>query len=99
MLAVEVEIESEQQLLEAIEAGADVIMFDNCPPESVRRFAGMTPYIKTEASGGITLDTLPAYKGTGVQYISLGFLTHSVKAPTSAWMLRLRNRGFIRCLF
>lgn len=81
MLAAEVEIETEQQLLEAIDAGADIIMFDNCPPETVRRFAGMTPgHIKTEASGGITLDTLPGYRGTGVHYISLGFLTHSVKS-------------------
>ncbi|MBY8912789.1 carboxylating nicotinate-nucleotide diphosphorylase [Bacillus sp. YC2] len=94
MLAIEVEIESEQQLQEAIEAGADVIMFDNCPPETVRQFAKMTPdHIKTEASGGITLETLPAYKGTGIQFISLGFLTHSVKSADISMDVAVSKTG------
>ncbi|NGZ76501.1 carboxylating nicotinate-nucleotide diphosphorylase [Saccharibacillus alkalitolerans] len=79
MVKIEVEIEDEEQLQEAIAAGADIIMFDNCGPDTVRRFAQMTPpHIVTEASGGIDMRTLPAYAGTGVHYISLGFLTHSV---------------------
>lgn len=78
MVKIEVEIEDEDQLQEAIAAGADIIMFDNCDPDTVRRFAEMTPpSIVTEASGGIDMQTLPAYRGTGVHYISLGFLTHS----------------------
>ncbi|GGN94750.1 carboxylating nicotinate-nucleotide diphosphorylase [Saccharibacillus kuerlensis] len=78
MVKIEVEIEDEDQLQEAIAAGADIIMFDNCDPDTVRRFAEMTPpSIITEASGGIDMHTLPAYRGTGVHYISLGFLTHS----------------------
>lgn len=65
MVNIEVEIETEEQLREAIAAGADVIMFDNCPPDTVRHFAKLTPAnIKTEASGGITLESLPAFKGT-----------------------------------
>lgn len=81
MVKLEVEIEMEEQLGEAIEAGADVIMFDNCPPEKTARFAKLVPEgVITEASGGITLENLPAYRGTGVDYISLGFLTHSAKA-------------------
>ncbi|MFN2745080.1 carboxylating nicotinate-nucleotide diphosphorylase [Bacillus sp. z60-18] len=81
MVKVEVEIESENELKEAIEAGADIIMFDNCPPETVKAFAEMTPAgIITEASGGITYENLPSYRGTGVHYISLGYLTHSAKS-------------------
>ncbi|MGG0811638.1 carboxylating nicotinate-nucleotide diphosphorylase [Paenibacillus alvei] len=79
MIRIEVEIESEKQLLEAVAAEADVIMFDNRSPEEVKHFASLTPSsIVTEASGGITLHTLPQFRGTGVDYISLGFLTHSV---------------------
>ncbi|TWM89138.1 putative nicotinate-nucleotide pyrophosphorylase [carboxylating] [Bacillus licheniformis] len=81
MVKIEVEIESEQELHEAIEAGADIIMFDNCPPETVKAFAEMTPAgIITEASGGISFENLPAYRGTGVHCISLGYLTHSAKS-------------------
>ncbi|MFB5762498.1 carboxylating nicotinate-nucleotide diphosphorylase [Paenibacillus medicaginis] len=81
MVKIEVEIEDEQQLREAIEAGADVIMFDNCPPDTVRTFAALTPsHIVTEASGGITPNSLPLFRGTGVNCISLGFLTHSVQS-------------------
>ncbi|OWA35829.1 nicotinate-nucleotide diphosphorylase (carboxylating) [Saccharibacillus sp. O16] len=79
MVKIEVEIEDEEQLHEAIAADADIIMFDNCGPETVRRFAQITPpHIITEASGGINMQTLADYAGTGVHYLSLGFLTHSV---------------------
>lgn len=79
MIQIEVEIESEAQLLEAIAAQADVIMFDNRSPEEVKQFVSLAPEsIITEASGGITFNTLHQYRGTGVDYISLGFLTHSV---------------------
>jgi nicotinate-nucleotide pyrophosphorylase (carboxylating) len=78
MVKVEVEIESKSQLLEAIEAGADVIMFDNCSPEVIKDWIPLVPaHIVTEASGGITLDTLHSFRDSGVDYISLGALTHS----------------------
>lgn len=81
MIKIEVETESKAQVEEAVEAGADVIMFDNQPPEVVKEWTKLVPdLITTEASGGITFETLPGYKGTGVDCISLGFLTHSVKA-------------------
>lgn len=81
MAKIEVETESEEQVLEAIEAGADIIMFDNRTPEEVKHFQKLVPqHITTEASGNITLQTLADYRHTGVDYISLGFLTHSVKA-------------------
>ena len=81
MVKIEVEIENEKQLLEAIEAGADVIMFDNRSPEEVAKFAELTPkHIVTEASGGIGLHNLADYRDTNVDYISLGMLTHSYKS-------------------
>ncbi|MED4610809.1 carboxylating nicotinate-nucleotide diphosphorylase [Bacillus subtilis] len=100
MVNIEVEIETEGQLREAIAAGADVIMFDNCPPDTVRHFAKLTPdHIKTEASGGITLESLPAFKGTGVNYISLGFLTHSVKSLDISMDVTLSNESVEECRY
>jgi nicotinate-nucleotide pyrophosphorylase (carboxylating) len=81
MVKIEVETETKKEVLEAVEAGADVIMFDNRTPEEVKEFVRYVPEsIITEASGGITLENLATYHGTSVNYISLGFLTHSVKA-------------------
>ena len=78
---IEVEIETKEQLQEAIAAGADIIMFDNRSPEEIREWLPLVPeHIATEASGGITLENIRAYAETGIQYISLGALTHSVKA-------------------
>jgi len=81
MVKVEVETETKDEVLEAISARADVIMFDNRRPEEIKEFVSLVPdQIITEASGGITLENLASYRGCGVDYISLGFLTHSVKA-------------------
>lgn len=78
---IEVEIETKEQLIEAIEAGADIIMFDNRTPQEIREWLPLVPkHIATEASGGITLDNLRSYAESGVEWISLGSLTHSVKA-------------------
>lgn len=78
MVKIEVEIETEEQLLEAIEANADVIMFDNRSPEEVAKFVTLTPkHIVTEASGGIGFHNLAEFRHTKVDYISLGMLTHS----------------------
>jgi len=81
MVKIEVEIETDEQLLEAIESKADVIMFDNRSPEEVARFVEMTPKsIITEASGGIGMHNLADYRETNVDYISLGMLTHSYQS-------------------
>jgi len=81
MVKIEVEVETEEQLKEAIEAKADVIMFDNRTPEEIKSWIGLVPSgIKTEASGGIDLGNLASYSDTGVDVISLGALTHTVKA-------------------
>lgn len=76
---VEVETETREQVEEAVSVEADVIMFDNRTPEEVEKLVPLVPeHITTEVSGGITLNTISGYRGTGVDYISLGFLTHSV---------------------
>lgn len=81
MIKIEVETETKEQVIEAVEAKADVIMFDNRAPDEIREWIGLVPDgMITEASGGITMDNLRAYGETGVDYISLGFLTHSVSA-------------------
>ncbi|CAM4143292.1 nicotinate-nucleotide pyrophosphorylase [Bacillus manliponensis] len=81
MVKVEVETETEEQVLEAVSAGADIIMFDNRTPEEVCAFCKLVPsVIVTEVSGGITLENLRAYRNVGVDYISLGALTHSTQA-------------------
>jgi nicotinate-nucleotide pyrophosphorylase (carboxylating) len=81
MVKVEVEVESEAQVLEAVNAGADVIMFDNRTPAEIKELIKLVPdSIITEASGGIQLTNIADYRETGVDYISLGYLTHSYKA-------------------
>ena len=81
MVKVEVETETREQVKEAIEANVDVIMFDNRSPKEIITFKELVPsHIITEASGGISLDNLHEYARTGVDYISLGFLTHSARS-------------------
>lgn len=81
MVKIEVETRNLQEVEEALAAGADIIMLDNMSNEmmreAVQRIAGKA---KTEASGGITLDTIAEVAKTGVDIISLGALTHSVQA-------------------
>lgn len=94
MVKVEVEIETKDQLLEAIESKADCIMFDNRPPEQIKEWIGNVPAgILTEASGGITLDNLHSYRDCGVDYISLGFLTHSVKSLDISAKVMTETKG------
>ncbi|WP_413374535.1 carboxylating nicotinate-nucleotide diphosphorylase [Alkalihalobacillus sp. 1P02AB] len=89
MTKIEVEITNQNELFEAIEAKVDVIMFDNYTPEQIAKQRKYVPEgIVTEASGGIDLQTLPAFSGCGVDYISLGFLTHSVQAMDLSMLLK-----------
>lgn len=79
-LKIEVEVRNEDEIRQALEAGVDRIMLDNFTPERTRKavelIAGRT---EIESSGGITLDTLRDYGECGVDFISVGALTHSVK--------------------
>ncbi|MCD2248317.1 carboxylating nicotinate-nucleotide diphosphorylase [Listeria swaminathanii] len=81
MVKIEVETETPEQVKEAVQAGADIIMFDNRTPEEIKQLVKLVPaHITTEISGNITLDNINSYKGSGANYISLGSLTHSVRA-------------------
>ncbi|KZR58390.1 carboxylating nicotinate-nucleotide diphosphorylase [Pseudobacillus badius] len=78
---IEVEIETKQQLAEAVEAGADIIMFDNRTPQEIQEWLPLVPEgVATEASGGIPLDGIRPFAESGVDWISLGALTHSIRA-------------------
>ncbi len=80
-LRVEVETTNLNEVKQAVTAGADIIMFDNMSPAMMRRAVKLlTPGIKSEASGGINLKTLRRVAETGVNYISVGALTHSAEA-------------------
>ena len=76
---VEVEVETLEQLYQAAEAGADIVMFDNFSPEAmtaaVADMRARFPKLKLEASGNINDRTLVPYAETGVDYISIGALT------------------------
>ena len=75
---IEVEVETVEQVDEALEAGADILLLDNMPPGIMRRVVQeVGNRAVTEASGGITLDSVKAVAATGVNLISVGALTHS----------------------
>jgi nicotinate-nucleotide pyrophosphorylase (carboxylating) len=80
-IKVEVEVTNLKEVEEAVAAKADIIMFDNMNPVQMRRAVKKVPArIYTEASGGITLKSVRAVAETGVNFISIGALTHSSKA-------------------
>ena len=79
MVKIEVEVENEKEVLEALEAGADVIMLDNMDPEEMAKMVKLIDKkAVVEASGNVNLNTVEAIAKTGVDVISVGALTHSV---------------------
>jgi len=80
-LKIEVEVTTVEEAGEAIEAGADIIMLDNMSVEEMRRAVkSIGGRVLVEASGGVTLDNVRSVAETGVDLISVGALTHSVKS-------------------
>lgn len=80
-LRVEVETRNLQEVEEAVAAGADIIMLDNMAPAELRQAVLLIDgRALTEASGGVTLDTVREIAETGVDFISVGALTHSSPA-------------------
>ena len=80
-IKVEVEVQSMDQVRDALEAGANIIMLDNMSvPEMAAAMKVIEDRAIVEASGGITYDTVRAVAETGVDLISIGGLTHSVNA-------------------
>ena len=82
--AVEVEVRDLKELEEALKYGADSVLLDNMSIEETRKAVGRvrneTRQMKIESSGGITLENVRQYADAGVDYISVGALTHSVRA-------------------
>lgn len=81
---IEVEVSNERDMREAIASGADILLIDNLTPEETARLVRiareLAPHVLIEASGGITLENVRAYAETGVDFISVGALTHSARA-------------------
>jgi nicotinate-nucleotide pyrophosphorylase (carboxylating) len=93
-LAIQVEVESEGDAAEAIEAGARLLLLDNRSPAELRRLAErFRADALLEASGGVTLANVREIAETGVHRISIGALTHSAPAADLALEVRLPGRA------
>jgi nicotinate-nucleotide pyrophosphorylase (carboxylating) len=80
-MPTEVEAQSLQQVEEALEAGADIILLDNLTTAEITAAVGKCRgRVKTEISGGVTLPRIPELAATGADYVSVGALTHSAPA-------------------
>jgi nicotinate-nucleotide pyrophosphorylase (carboxylating) len=80
-LLVEVEADTLEQVAQAVAAGADIILLDNMAPARLRQAVHLVAgRAQTEASGGVTLKTIGAIAKTGVDFISVGAITHSARA-------------------
>jgi nicotinate-nucleotide pyrophosphorylase (carboxylating) len=81
---IEIEVRSMEELEQALNNGAEAILLDNMTPGTVRqaveRVQGHSRRVPLECSGGVKLDNVRAYAETGVDYISVGALTHSAAA-------------------
>jgi nicotinate-nucleotide pyrophosphorylase (carboxylating) len=94
MLKIEVEVEDLDGLEEAIAAGADIVLLDNMDDatlaEAVRRTAGR---VLLEASGNMTLERLPRVAATGVDFVSMGAITHGARAMDVSFDLSPARRA------
>lgn len=80
-LPVEVEVDSLEQLAEVLAAGADLVLLDNFTPDQMSQAVALNAgRARLEASGGLTLANAAAVAGTGVDFVAIGALTHSVAA-------------------
>jgi nicotinate-nucleotide pyrophosphorylase (carboxylating) len=91
--ALYVEVESPEQLEQACAAGATRLLVDNQSPKTLCEWVGraraLAPGIEIEATGGITLDNVRDYAEAGADYVSIGALTHSVRAADIALEVRI----------
>jgi nicotinate-nucleotide pyrophosphorylase (carboxylating) len=79
-IPLEVEVDSLEQLAQVLDAGADLVLLDNFTPDQMRAAVALTAgRARLEASGGLTLDNAAEVASTGVDYVAVGALTHSVK--------------------
>lgn len=92
-MKVEVEVEHPDDAPRAAEAGADIVLLDNMDPETTEKAVGLLREaadevgreVLAEASGGITVETVPDYASAGVDVISMGSLTHSASTLDSSF--------------
>src|SRR5207302_8468716 len=88
LLKVEAEVSTPQHIEEALEAGADMLLLDNLDDDELRKAVQQVRgRVPVEASGGMTLDRLPRVAATGVDYVSVGALTHSAPAVDLSLMV------------
>ena len=81
LIPIEVEVDTLEQLEQALDAGVSLVLLDNMSPETLSQAVAMCKgRAKTEASGGITPETVQAAASTGVDFIAMGYLTHSTTA-------------------
>ena len=81
LIPIEVEVDTLEQLQQALDAGASLVLLDNMTPEVLSQAVAMCKgRAKTEASGGITPATVQAVAKTGIDFIAMGYLTHSTTA-------------------
>ena len=79
MVKIEVEVDTLEQLETLLGVGADAVLLDNMSPEHLQKAVAMVHgRMVTEASGGIGPETVRAVAATGVDYISAGYITHSI---------------------
>ena len=80
-MRIEIEVTTLDELAQALEAGADIVLLDNMDVTALRKAVTMTGgRALLEASGGVTLESVAAIAATGVDLISVGALTHSAPA-------------------
>jgi nicotinate-nucleotide pyrophosphorylase (carboxylating) len=83
-MSIQVEVRNEEELREALDAGAEAVLLDNMTAEAARRCVQLARSLRrdcvVEISGGITLDNVRAYAETGADFLSSGALTHSAPA-------------------
>ena len=81
LIPIEVEVDTLEQLEQALDAGVSLVLLDNMAPETLSKAVTMCKgRAKTEASGGITPETVQTVAKTGVNFIAMGYLTHSTTA-------------------
>ncbi|MGY1710143.1 carboxylating nicotinate-nucleotide diphosphorylase [Geodermatophilus sp. SYSU D00758] len=93
-VTVQVEVDEPAQAVEAVEAGADFLLCDNMPPAVLREVVALVGgRAELEATGGLTLEVAREVAATGVDYLSVGALTHSAPALDVALDLRVEGAG------
>jgi len=94
---IQVEVRNEEELREALAAGADSLLLDNTTPAEAARLVavarGTRPGCVLEISGGVTLENARVYAAAGADYISVGALTHSAPAADLSLLVEPRGRA------